>query len=202
MSVVQRKIAASRWASDQPAIGRPVCTTDILSVAFRSNPLPASDRRSAAPRSADFGLQGFRLQRRRTRCPSYEERSRPAGRLAISRRSVVPCVRRTSGPSRSCRIRCPPAIGDRPRHVRRTSVSNGSGFRGDGQDVRRTKKRVASPPARSIAAGDEALRLSLVSPRFALGFPCFLSLSLRPLLFTIARTVFTAGLPPVTRCFQ
>ena len=61
-----------------PAIGRPVCTTDILSVAILPNVLSAG-RRSAAPRSANFGLHKFRLQRRRTRCPSYKERSRPAG---------------------------------------------------------------------------------------------------------------------------
>ena len=92
------------------------CTTDILSVAILSNPLAAGDRRSAASGSADFRLHGFQLQRRRTRCPSYIERSLPAGWPAGDRPSC-PCdrlssfVRRTSCPSRSCRIRWRPAIG-------------------------------------------------------------------------------------------
>ena len=41
-------------------------------------------------------------------------------------------------------MRCQPA-GDRPRHVQRTSGSTGSGSRGDGQDVRRTKKDRGQP---------------------------------------------------------
>ncbi|MEY4179439.1 MAG: hypothetical protein RLY70_3013 [Planctomycetota bacterium] len=142
MSVVQRRALPRASPFDN---GQPLRTTDILSVASLSDASPASNP-SATPHPADFRLQSRQLQRRRTRCPSYKGERYHELATSIAANHFV---RRTSCPSRACRMRRLRAS-HQPRHILRTSDCNRSRSSVDGQDVRRTKEIVTtSQPLRS-----------------------------------------------------
>ena len=84
----------------------PTCTTDILSVASLSNhaTLPPT-----TPHRRDARFRASRPDRRRTRCPSYKRDAATGRPTQADVRS--PHVRRTSCPSRVCRI-TPPSTDD------------------------------------------------------------------------------------------